>query len=684
MSKQSDYNKRKEDARRRQADMSRKGREIGPMPPIIDPHRRAKAVPSLKYFCEIYLRPAFYLAWSRDHLRAIDRLEQIIRHGGLYALAMARGSGKTTLMEAATLWAVLNGYRKFATLVAATKPKAIVNLDTIRTWIENRPELGEDYPEVCYPIRCLEGITNRQAGQLYNGEQTLISWTMNLLVLPTIPESLASGSVIGTAGITGAELRGQKHPQPNGAILRPSLALIDDAQTRKSAYSDTQSKTRFDLISGDVLGMAGPDVRMAGMITCTVIRNGDLSDRILDRKENPDWNGERTGMVIQWPSNEKLWETYAELRREGLRAGDDGLAARDFYREHRLAMDAGAEVSWPERFAPPALSAIQEAVDLRLRDAGMFASEYQNQPEDEHADTELLTADQIAEKVNNIPRGHIPTSAQHITGFIDVQKKCLYWMLVAWEPNFTGYVIDYGTFPSQRSRNYSMRTMQRTLGRAYPGAGLEGTIYAGLRDLLAELLTKRDYERDDGAMMKPSMILVDAAYQTDTIHQVIRAAATASVMPSHGTYIGAASMPMVLRTRKKGQLRGLGYSIPPPVSKRELRYVLIDTNLWKSAVHARLSTPIGDKGALTLYGKTATEHRLLAEHLTTEYRVVTSGQGRTVDEWKETPAKPDNHFFDCLVGAAVAAAMSGAVLHTDAIPKKRKPKRTKRSRTKYF
>jgi hypothetical protein len=55
-------------------------------------------------------------------------------------------------------------------------------------------------------------------------------------------------------------------------------------------------------------------------------------------------------------------------------------------------------------------------------------------------------------------------------------------------------------------------------------------------------------------------------------------------------------------------------------------------------------------------------HRLLAEHLTAEYRVKTEGRGRSVDEWKSRPERGDNHWLDCLVGCAVAGSMQGASL----------------------
>ncbi len=53
---------------------------------------------------------------------------------------------------------------------------------------------------------------------------------------------------------------------------------------------------------------------------------------------------------------------------------------------------------------------------------------------------------------------------------------------------------------------------------------------------------------------------------------------------------------------------------------------------------------------------------MLAEQLTAEYYVKTEGRGRTVDEWKSRPDQSDNHWLDCLVGAAMAASMQGCVL----------------------
>jgi phage terminase large subunit GpA-like protein len=88
-------------------------------------------------------------------------------------------------------------------------------------------------------------------------------------------------------------------------------------------------------------------------------------------------------------------------------------------------------------------------------------------------------------------------------------------------------------------------------------------------------------------------------------------------------------------------------------------HIEIDTNYWKSFVHERLRTAMGDAGCLSMFGRKAVQHRLFAEHLTAEYRVRTEGRGRTVDEWKVPAHRPDNHWFDCVVGCAAAASMQG-------------------------
>ncbi|MCC6906300.1 MAG: phage terminase large subunit family protein [Phycisphaerales bacterium] len=672
-------------ARTRHLPESFTGRNIDALPEIIDAGRKEACRRNFRLFCETYFPQTFHLAWSPDHLKVIARIEQAVLEGGLFAMAMPRGSGKTSLCEIACLWALLYGHREFVSLIGSDEEHASQMLESIKAELENSEVLLHDFPEACFPIHCLDGIHQRAAGQLFEGSQTHIGWTAHEIVLPTMPGSLPSGGIIRVAGITG-RIRGMKYKRPDGRSVRPSLVLIDDPQTDESARSPSQCATRERILAGAILGLAGPGRKIAGLMTLTVVRPDDLADRLLDRDKHPQWQGQRTKMVYSFPTREQLWAEYARLRAEGLRA-DEGISrATEFYGENRDAMDEGAEVAWPDRFNHDELSAIQHAMNLRLQDEAAFWAEYQNEPlpESTALDEDLLTAEQICEKVNGHERGEVPIGSSLLTMFIDVQAKALFWLIVAWEEDFTGHVIDYGTEPDQKDAHayFTLRDIRRTLAAAAPHAGLEGAVYAGL-ERLTDAMLGREWKRDDGAMVRIDRCLIDANWgqSSDVVYQFCRQSRHANlIMPSHGRYVGASSIPFSEYKRKRGDRVGLNWRIPVITGKRAVRHVVFDTNYWKSFVHARLAVPMGDPGCLALFGhtggssnRTASNHQLLAEHLTSEYRVKTQGRGRTVDEWKLRVDGLDNHWLDCLVGCSVAASMQGAVLYgTDVQPAPRR------------
>jgi len=659
-----DYEAMKEAARARNAALSAAGRDIGDLPEVVDTERRARCRTSFRAFCDAYFPQTFHLEWSPDHLRVIGKIKQAVLHGGLFAMAMPRGSGKSSLAECACLWAMLYGHRDFVTLIGSDEGHALGMLDSIKTELESNDLLLEDFPTVCYPIHSLEGIANRCSGQLYKGNRTQIGWTANEIVLPTIAGSEASGAIIRVAGITG-RIRGMKFKRPDGQTVRPSLVILDDPQTDESARSLSQCANRERILAGAVLGLAGPGKKISGIMPCTVIRPGDMADRILDREKHPEWNGERTKMVYAFPANGKLWEKYAEIRADSLRQHGDLSEATAFYRQHQEQMDEGADVAWAARFNHDEASALQHAMNLKLQDEAAFWAEYQNEPLPENVgDDEQLTVDEIAQKLNGNRRGEIPIGCNHLSMFVDVQGKLLFWAVCAWESDFTGYLADYGAFPEQGRRYFTLRDASPTLLEVKRGAGLEGSIYAGLEALTGKLLAK-EWQRDDGAMLKIGRCLIDANWgtSTDVVYQFCRQSPHAAVLfPSHGRYVGASSTPFAEYKKKQGDRVGLNWRIPNVRGKRAIRHVLYDTNYWKSFIHARLAVPMGDRGCLSLYGRDPVAHQLFAEHLTAEYRVKTEGRGRVVDEWKLRPEAHDNHWFDGIVGCAVAASMEGAVL----------------------
>lgn len=670
------YEDRRNAERDRQAEQSLAGRDIGPLPEVVNPDRKAACERNFQLFCESYFPETYSLAWSPDHLKVIEKIETAVLRGGLFALALPRGSGKTTITESAALWSMLYGHREFVVLIGATESAALELLDSLKTELEVNERLAEDFPEVCYPVAQLEGIANRCAGQLYKGERTRITWTSNEIVLPTVEGSRASGIIVRVAGITG-RIRGMKFKRSDGRNVRPSLVVIDDPQTSESAGSLEQTRKRVRVLAGDILGLAGPGQKISGIMPCTIIRPGDMADIILNRNTHPDWNGEKTRMVYRFPSNMKLWEEYAEIRAEALRTEGNFQKATEFYLANREAMDAGAEVSWEARFNHDEVSALQHAMNLKFQDEAAFMSEYQNDPlPDDTADDSLLSVDEICAKINGLARRRVPLKCDRLTMFVDVQKALLFYVVIAWAEDFTGAVIDYGSWPDQHRHEYSLADANPSIQTILPKAGFEGALYAAL-DALTKDYLGREWEREDGAVLKIEKALIDANWgqSTDIIYTFCRQNVHAGVLlPSHGRYVGASSKPMTEYRKQPGDRLGLNWMIPNVAGKRAIRHVIYDTNYWKSFIHARLAVPVGDKGALTLYGRIPGAHQLFAEHLTAEYRVKTQGRGRTVDEWKLKPQSHDNHFLDCVAGCAVCGSMLGASL-PETLPAKldRKP-----------
>ncbi len=680
------YTAKKRAAAARSARQAAAGQEIGPLPPIGRPDLRRAATHSLRAFCETYFPESFSLAWSPDHLRVIDRLETVVCQGGLFALAMPRGSGKSTLVRTAALWAVLCGLRRYVVLIGPTAGKAEGELAKIQAACETATDLQRDWPEVLYPVARLGRITQRQKGQTYLGQHTRMTWLAKKIIFPTIPGSAASGAILTAAGLQGGDIRGQSHYLPTGEIARPDLTLIDDPQTTESAYSRSQSERREALIAGDVLGMAGPKRKIAALMPCTVICPGDLADRMLDRTKHPDWQGEKTKMIYSFPLNENLWAEYATIRAEGLRAGAGTAAATAFYRAHRADMDAGAHVAWPDRYNEDEISGLQRAMNWRLTDEAAFFAEGQNEPQaaGDLAD-DLPKPDAIARRTNGHARGLSPAGVERLTMFIDVQQHLLWYAVTGWSKDFTGSIVDYGSYPDQGRTYYTLKDAKKTLGRAAPGAGMEGAIYTGLQALTADKLG-RDWERDDGAKLRVERCLIDANWggSTETVYRFCRESPHAAlILPSHGKFVGAGSKPMSEYERRPGERAGLNWRVLH-TGQRKIRHAIYDTNYWKSFIAGRLTTSQGDRGALTLYGDAKSPrdlHRMLADHLCAEYRVRTTGRGRTVDEWKWRADRPDNHLLDCVVGCAVAASIQGVELGIGAGPTPTAPRRRQRQRS---
>lgn len=666
---EAEYAAKKKRAAEVSAKLIKAGQEIGRIPPIADPERRTAALKSLKQYCETYFPAKFYLEWSADQLKAIDRIEECILRGGLFALAMPRGSGKTELCKRGAEWAILNGFRKLILIVGATDELAETIMRDIKNALSQNELLAADFPEVCYPIWALDGEGRRCLGQRYNGKRTGIVWKDDRIRMPDIPGSRASGSHIFTRGITGA-IRGLAVTGPNGETVRPDLIFPDDVQTRASAASITQTASREQTISGDMMELAGPDKKIAAVMPCTMIYQGDLAARFLDRSVHPEFRGETFKAIYQFPINGELWEQYAEIRRDSMRNGGDGRQATEFYAANRNAMDAGAIVAWTGRQKPGDISALQTAMNVKIEKPETFAAEWQNDPLPPFAGlVDELTQSQIVSKATNIDHGIVPRECTRLTAFIDVGKGLLWYAVCAWDERFGGSLIDYGTFPRQNRRSFMKADARPSLADTYPGMTETAAIHAGLTVLASVLLDKRWVQDGSREEFQIGQLLVDSGHQAETIFKWARESGrSANVLPAKGYGVTCKKKPMHEWPAKAGERKGFNWKLYPPASGKG-RWAIVDTNSWKNFIADRIRVPPGTRGSFGLFGSSAAVenglHEMMIHHITSEYRTLVSANGRSCYEWQQIVGR-DNDYFDCLVGCAVAASVAGLQWTPDA------------------
>jgi hypothetical protein len=406
-------------------------------------------------------------------------------------------------------------------------------------------------------------------------------------------------------GIHGA-IRGKNRTMPDGSVARPDAIILDDIATKKDALSKTAREKIIGIIDEDVAGLVGPADELAMFMACTVIREDDVASWYLDRKENPLWNGLRYKMVETMPERMDLWQKYAEIR------GTDPVAATMFYRQNRSEMKKGAEVAWEANFTGNELDALQYAMNKWSDNRASFQSEYQNDPLRPDAGAVVVPEKTIRTRLNGYEKRTIPLEATTLTAFIDVHDDLLYYTVVAWSEDFTGYVIDYGTWPKQTRKNFrkgepGLYAMKSDDDRK------DGVIQNGIISLLKELMaTTWDVEGDtDGAEHRNiDRILIDRGYKPDLVEGAIRLACgrTNSVLPSRGKSVRASQSAMADWKPKPGEKKGDHWLIGKPQGHGIT--VTYDVNYWKVLVHDAFRIAPGNRGGLTLWGRDPERHRI--------------------------------------------------------------------------
>jgi hypothetical protein len=237
---------------------------------------------------------------------------------------------------------------------------------------------------------------------------------------------------------------------------------------------------------------------------------------------------------------------------------------------------------------------------------------------------------------------------------------------MAFEDDFTSYVIDYGSFPDQKRLYFTLNQAKNTLQNLKPKSGYDGQIWYGFEQLTELLTTEGRYKDENNVARHIDRIFIDANYgnSTKTVYKFCKESPHARILtPAHGRFVSVRQKPYSQYRKVRGEFLGHHWHMPLPDAGK-VRHINNDINYWKSFVFNCLTVQQGDPGAMTLWGDSPGLHKMFAEQMRSECCLRVMGNDRVIDEWKLLPYRPDNHFLDCVVGCYCGASLLGVQVNT--------------------
>ncbi|MEN0109738.1 MAG: hypothetical protein AAF805_03350 [Planctomycetota bacterium] len=245
------------------------------------------------------------------HRWLADRLDASrTRRGAKLNLIGPRGSAKSTIATLAhVLRGAVEGDEPYTWIVSDTKAQAQTHLENVKAELLDNHRLAEAYP--------------RAVGK---GPR----WTATAI-------ELRNGSMIEAYG-SGQRLRGRRRREN-----RPTLIVCDDLQNDRHIESAPLREASSAWFHGALMkaGASGANV----VNVATALHRDALAIRLADA---PGWESRTFQSIVRWPDNDTLWRRWEKLYADP-ESDDSATTAAAFYEENRLAMNAGAEVLWPEQ-----------------------------------------------------------------------------------------------------------------------------------------------------------------------------------------------------------------------------------------------------------------------------------------------------------------------------------------------
>ena len=223
-------------------------------------------------------------------------------------------------------------------------------------------------------------------------------------------------------------------------------------------------------------------------------------------------------------------------------------------------------------------------------------------------------------------------------------------MVVAWQPHASGHIVDYGRVEV-----------------ASVDMGVEKALSLALREF-GEMCCEgwRKAKTDDdptklGEPLLPDMILIDAGYQIDVVYNFCSDSTGFHAAVGRGAT--QQRQQWYNRPTATGSIvKHIGEGFHVNWIRASHQYLFeINADHWKTWVHQRLTTPIGEPGAMTIFQSPPHEHLSLAKHLTAERKTEEFMPGKgVVTRWERI--RKNNHWFDALYNACAAGHYAGVRL----------------------
>lgn len=572
------------------------------------------------------------------HDTLIDAIYDRAKHGGRKALAAVRGIGKSEIVKGMLPFIMLAQLTSFPLLIAATTDLGKRLYRDFRTKFMYNELLAQDFPEVCYPIKALDGAPQRAGKQHVDGQLTRIVWTSDgYLSFPYVAGSPYGGYKLAYAGLDAA-FRGC-----NIDSQRPTFILADDPETRESADSEYQCATREDILEKDIAGLKEHG-KPFGMLMITTVQNRTcVSFRYTDRKIKPAWDGERYGLVTTWPHRMDLWWDYVAKRKADQEAGDrHGWNAVEFYLANYEEMNFGHAMIDPsfdecvvdgKQHCFTALQSVWNQISDTSFEA--FCAEFQNDPPKlEEVEGSGLTTGRIMSRVGKHKRMQVPREANVVTIGWDIGKFASHWACTAWQNPAIGWVPDYGI------------TETNGLSHISNEKAIESAITKMILDNAEVMLS-----------FKPSLVLIDSGDYTEAVYAACRELG-APFFPSKGWDSKRYRHP----AKQTEKIFPFLQCYAKLQESEDVWLYNVHTEWWKPWVHERFITSPTDSDGLRIAGSLelfdpeadAKVHMKFAQHIVAEELQRIQKEGRAETKVLAQISR-NNHYLDAIALAAAAA-----------------------------